>query len=115
MTPLARQRTGSSTWHIVKAFASVTLTIERELDDVTIRGVEHDLSALLALLERDIKGAAQQALYDVSATSWTLGLCCNGHANANLERQVRRRLKSLGSLIDPHSNEKLRVIATYLP
>lgn len=115
MTPLARQRTGSWTWEIVESFASVMLTVQHELDDVTIRGVEHDLSAMVALLERDIKGAAQQALYDVTATSWTFGLCCNGHVTADVEREIRRRLKSLGSLIDPDSNEKIRPDKTYLP
>src|SRR4051794_29880250 len=105
-SPLSDSRGGTLTWDLVEPFASINLTVQRVLPPATTRGVEHDLCALMALLEMNLDESPQQSLIGVQTALWTVGLCCNGRLGGSVEREVCKRLKRLGHLIDPAGSAK---------
>jgi hypothetical protein len=113
--PLYDNRSGTLTWDVVANFASIRLTVQRVLPPVAIRGVEHDLCALFALIEMHLDDVPQVSLIGVQTPLLMVALCCHGRVAPAIERDICERLKRLGRLIDPDASAKVRPTVDYLP
>ena len=116
-SPLADHRTADGntwTWGFVDPLYCLGLTV-RDIQPRIVRGIEHDLCALIEPVDLYLGNEGRHSLFGVVTPRWEFGLTCTGGTSRALELEICERLTRLDRLIDLESTAKLRPTIDYLP